>query len=302
MNPSQTLRFILLASIWGASFLFQRVAVPAFGPVVMVTLRVLLGAIFMAGLCATLKAPLNLKANWKHYLFIGFFNVALPFFLFAYAAQTVNASILSILNATAAIWAAVISAIWYRKAPKLKALFGLILGIVGVVVLATSKPDHAATATHLFEANLGLLAGTLAGLCYAISSLYTREVPQMEPMATANGTLWVGALMLMPLVPFNPIHHAPDIWAIGALLGVGILSSGIAFYLYYGLIREMGAAKTMSIAYAIPVFGVLWGVLLLKEPFTLISILAGVCVLVAVALITDYNPLLMFKKAQNAAT
>jgi drug/metabolite transporter (DMT)-like permease len=293
---SQFLRFLALSAIWGASFLFQRISVPSFGPVVMVTLRVLLGAVFMFGLCSLMKTPLNLKENWKHYAIIGFLNVALPFMLFGYAAQNVNASVMSILNATAAIWAAIITAVWTRQWPHYKMIAGLILGIAGVTVLAqTGTQVHGAALSDKAQI-LGILAGVLAGFSYALASVYTRYATKVDVMATAHGTLWLATLMLLPLVPFNPVHHVPGWVAWVSMTALGLVCSGLAFYLYFGLIKDLGAAKSMSVTYMIPVFGVFWGVVILHEPFGPLTLLAGAAILSAVALITGLNPMILFKK------
>jgi drug/metabolite transporter (DMT)-like permease len=295
---SQFLRFIALSAIWGASFLFQRISVPSLGPVIMVTLRVFLGAIFMLGVCGVMKIPFNLKANWRHYVIIGFLNVALPFMLFGYAAQNVNASVMSILNATAAIWAAAITAVWTRKWPSSKMVVGLILGILGVVVLAQSNQDISPASSSAQNQIMSILAGVGAGFCYAMASVYTRFANKVNATATAHGTLWFGFLMLLPLVPFNPIHHAPDLIAVVSVMALGLLCSGLAFYLFFGLVKDLGATKSMSVAYMIPVFGVFWGVVILHEPFGVMTVMAGLSILAAVALITGFNPMVLFKKSE----
>lgn len=254
----------------------------------------------MLGLCGVMKIPFNLKANWKHYAIIGFFNVALPFTLFGYAAQSVNASVMSILNATAAIWATVLTAIWTRQWPTVKMVIGLMLGILGVIVLAHTG-HQIGQATKAEPAHfLGIAAGIGAGFCYGLASVYTRYASKVDPMATAHGTLWLGALMLLPFVPISPIHHAPDALAVVSVLALGLLCSGLAFYLFFGLIKDLGAAKSMSVAYMIPVFGVFWGVVILHESFGILSLLAGASILSAVALITDFNPMILFKKSVTA--
>src|SRR5476651_1976465 len=119
MSASNLLRLFILASIWGSSFLFMRIAAPSLGPAVMIEYRLLFAAVFLLIVGALLKKPLNLRENWKHYLILSFFNSGLPFLLFAYAAGTLSASLLSVLNATAPIWGALTSAAWSRQMVKI---------------------------------------------------------------------------------------------------------------------------------------------------------------------------------------
>ncbi len=104
MNVFQGFLLLLLASLWGASFLFMRISVPALGPAVLILGRVLSAAIFLFIVAKLFKRAKPEFRYWKHFLTLGFLNSAFPFFMYAYAAQTLTASLLSILNATAPIW------------------------------------------------------------------------------------------------------------------------------------------------------------------------------------------------------
>lgn len=104
MSTANLFRLILLAAIWGGSFLFMRIAAPVLGPGVLIEYRVLFAALFLAAIALLLKKPLGWREHWKHYLVLGIFNAALPFLLFAWAARTLSASVLSVLNATAPMW------------------------------------------------------------------------------------------------------------------------------------------------------------------------------------------------------
>jgi len=114
MSTASLIQLFLLAAIWGASFLFMRATVPVFGPAWLIEARVLLGALLLWGVARWLRQPLVWKGQGRHYAVLGLFNTALPFLLFAYAARTLPASILSILNATGPIWGALIAALWQR--------------------------------------------------------------------------------------------------------------------------------------------------------------------------------------------
>ena len=135
MNTANLLRLISLAAIWGGSFLFMRISAPTLGPAVLIEFRVLLAALFLAVVGFVLKKRLQLREHWKHYFILGFFNSALPFLLFAFGARTLTASVLSVLNATAPMWGALVGALWKRQPISARTALGLVLGTVGVALL-----------------------------------------------------------------------------------------------------------------------------------------------------------------------
>ncbi|MEK9951956.1 MAG: DMT family transporter, partial [Curvibacter sp.] len=135
MSTTSLIQLLLLAAIWGSSFLFMRMAVPVLGPAWLIEARVLLGALLLWGVARALRQPLVWKGQGRHYAVLGLFNTALPFLLFAYAARTLPASILSILNATGPIWGALIAALWQRTPLRPRAALGMLLGVAGVSIL-----------------------------------------------------------------------------------------------------------------------------------------------------------------------
>ena len=117
MGAASFIRLVVLSAIWGGSFLFLRIAAPVFGPVVLAELRAAFAALFLLIVGWMLRRPLDASKHWKHFLILGLFNSALPFLLFSFAARTLSASVMSILNATAPIWGAIIGALWMRQPP-----------------------------------------------------------------------------------------------------------------------------------------------------------------------------------------
>ena len=128
MNTASLIRLVALAAIWGASFLLLRIAAPVLGPAVLIEGRLLFAALFLFAVALALGKRLDVRRHWRHYLVIGLLNSALPFLLLAFAAQTLSASLLSILNATAPIWGAVVAASWAGTGLKLREASGLALG------------------------------------------------------------------------------------------------------------------------------------------------------------------------------
>lgn len=285
MNTANLLRLFSLAAIWGGSFLFMRIAAPVLGPAVLIEFRVLLAALFLALVGLVLNKRLHLRAHWKHYFILGFFNSALPFLLFAFAARTLSASVLSVLNATAPMWSALLGAAWTRRAIAPRTLLGLVLGTVGVALLVGF--DHVASRDG---AGIAIGAALLAALSYGVASLYARSAPSVDAFANAHGTMWTSALMVLPVLPFFPASGSPTIGIAAAVLALGVLCSGIAYLLYFRLIEEVGTTSALTVTFLNPLFGILWGTLFLGEIIGWYTVAGSAIVLVGTALVTGFTP------------
>ena len=285
MNTANFLRLLLLAAIWGGSFLFMRISAPVLGPAVLIEYRVLFAALFLAAVGLVLRKRLDLRAHWKHYLMLGFFNSALPFLLFAYGARTLTASVLSVLNATAPMWGALLGALWARQGIGARTGLGLLLGTAGVAMLVGF--DDVST---LPGAGLAIAAALAAALCYGIASIYAKSAKSVEPFANAHGTMWAAALFVLPALPFfpAPASPTPGVWA--AVLALGVLCSGIAYLIYFRLIAEVGPTSALTVTFLNPVFGILWGALFLGETVGWHTLAGSATVLVGTALVTGFVP------------
>jgi drug/metabolite transporter (DMT)-like permease len=297
MNTANLIRLVTLAAIWGGSFLFMRISAPVLGPAVLIEFRVLLAALFLLLVGLVLKkraAPLNLREHWKHYLILGFFNSALPFLLFAYGARTLSASVLSVLNATAPMWGAIIGAVWGRQPIKATTLAGIVLGTVGVALLVgfdkmTAQPGAA----------IAVVAALAAAFCYSVASTYARSAKTVAPFANAHGSMWASALFVLPALPFFPASGQPTIGVLGAVVALGVLCSGIAYLLYFRLIEEIGPTSALTVTFLNPVFGILWGALFLGEVVGWYTVAGAAIVLTGTALVTGFVP--RFGRAPQAA-
>ena len=285
MNTANMLRLVLLAAIWGSSFLFMRIAAPVLGPAVLIEYRVGFAAVFLAIVGVILRKSLNVRAHWKHFLILGFFNSALPFLLFAYAASTLSASVLSVLNATAPMWGALIGALWSRQAISGRSALGLILGTAGVALLVgfdqvTSRPG----------AGIAIAAALVAAVSYSIASAYAKTAKSVEPFANAHGSMWAATLLVIPVLPFFPAPAEPTIGIMGAALALGILCSGIAYILYFKLIQDVGPTSALTVTFLNPLFGILWGALFLGEVVGWHTVLGAAIVITGTALVTGFRP------------
>ena len=295
MTLPSLVRLLALSAIWGASFLFMRMAAPVLGPVLLIACRVTFAALFLAVVGAMLRKPLDLRRNAVHYLVLGLFNSALPFLLFAFAARTLSASLLSILNATAPIWGAVIGAAWTRTALPARSLLGLALGVAGVALLVGFDPD-----TLREGAPLAIGLALAASLSYGVATNYARSARKVEPFANAHGSMWAATLLVAPALPFAPASALPTPTIALAVLALGVVCSGIAYLLYFRLIADIGAASALTVTFLVPVFGVLWGHLILAEPLGWNTLAGALVVLVGTALVTGFSVATLARPAAAA--
>ena len=296
MGLRSFLQLLFLAALWGGSFLFMRMAAPVIGPAILIEFRLLFAALFLLVVALLLKRKLHTAKHWKHYAILGWFNSALPFLLFAYAAQTISASLLSILNATAPIWGTVLIALRFKKAITLKNTAGLILGIAGVALLVGFDPNLLVPGS-----DIAVMAAIGAAFSYGIASCYAQGAKSVEPFANAHGSMWAATILLIPLLPLFPAQSTTDTTIITSIILLGVLCTGVAYLLYFRLIADVGAPSALTVTYLVPVFGVLWGNLFLDEPIGWHTLLGGGIILTGTALVTGFSPrtLLNRKDTEN---
>lgn len=283
MNPASALRLTFLAALWGGSFLFLRLGVPSFGAGWIIELRVLIAFAFLLLVGRWLGRRIDWLPNWRHYTLMGLFNSGAPFLLFAYAAKTLPASMLSVFNSTAPIWGALLGLIFLRIPVSRSAAVGLVIGVVGVAVLTlgggASLPPGSAWP---------IAAAALAPVCYAIASALARRAPASAGGAFENaaGSMGASSLLVLPMCVLLPMNVSPDGIAWGSALALGILCTGIAYLLYFRLITDVGPMKALSVTFLIPIFGTLWGVLFLGEALTRELLIGGLLILTGTLLTT----------------
>ncbi len=268
------IELLFLAAIWGASFLFLRIAVPAFGPVPLIALRVSIATLVLLPVLRTAAARSTFRRKLWPLLVVGFTNSALPFTLFAAAALHLGAGFESILNATTPLWAAVLGATLFGASISRAQVVGLGVGLLGVVVLVGKQPGIA----HSAE-SWAVAAALLAPVSYGYAAHYARRhLAGVDPVITAFGSQFTAAALLaLPAVIIWPAHAVQaGVWA--AVVALGLLCTGLAYVLYFRLVARVGAAHAASVTFVIPVFGMLWGALFLREAITG-SMLAGCAVI-----------------------
>ena len=282
MKPRDLLDLLLLAALWGASFLFMRIAAPHFGAVPLIEVRVALAALFLLPWLAWKRSGKELRAKALPIFVIGVTNSALPFSLFAYATLSVTAGLASILNATAPLFGALVAYVWLRDKLSAVRIAGLAIGFSGVVMLvwgqASFRPGGSGYAI------VGALA---ASLLYGISANYAkRRLAGVDPLAIATGSQVAAALVLLPpAIAWWPAQ-VPEASSWLAVIALAVACTGIAYILYFRLIAHVGPAKAIAVTFLVPAFGVLWGMLFLDETLTPGMVLGCAVILFGTALST----------------
>jgi drug/metabolite transporter (DMT)-like permease len=275
---------VLLAALWGASYTFIRVAVPAFGPFALMGLRVALAASILALYAAVLACGMpKLRSRWREFLIVGATNSAIPFSLIAAAEIELTASLAAILNSTTVLFAAAVAAVWIGEALTMKKVFGLVIGFVGVAVLVGWDPVPLSGIVLL---SVGAMLA--ASLSYAIGGVYVkRTFAGVPPLAMAIGQQAGAATLLLPLAAATFPEEAPPLPAALSALALTVLSTAVAYLLYFRLIENVGPTKTLTVTFLIPVFGLLFGVVLLGEPVGVGTLVGFGIILYSVALVTE---------------
>ena len=264
MRPQDAARLVALGAMWGASYLFMRVAVPHLGPAWMIELRVLLAGALLLGFMFIARRESNWRAHWRAWVFVAIVGTAIPFLLIAEALRTIDASTAAILNALVPLFTTVIAAMWIRDPITPAKSAGIVLSIAGTAVLMGWTPQPM-TSKELLAASMSVGATMLYGINIVFSRVRLREA---APIATSAYTLLFAAIVLLPFTPLDrDLASVPTVaWL--ALLGLAVVSTTVAFIYYYRLIADIGPVEASTVTLLVPVFGMLWGVLFLGEPLT----------------------------------
>lgn len=285
------LSLFTLAALWGGSFLFVRIAANPLGPAVLIETRVAFAALTLLVVSFFLKKSLHFMSNIKHFLILGLFNSALPFLLFAYSAQILNVSTLAILNSTAPIWGAIIGAVWTRTWLTKEVVFGLVLGMIGVSVLVGWEAINVGD-----EAIIPMIAALMGAFSYGVATNYAKNAPSVEPFNNAHGSMWASVILVLPLVPFMPVREVVSVDIVFAVFALGAVCTGLAYLLYFRLIKELGASSALTVTFIIPVFGILWGYLFLGETVGINAIIGTVLVVTGTMFVTGFYTKLLPRK------
>ena len=272
--------FVLLAAIWGASFMFMRVAAREMGAIPAAGLRVSIAALFLLPILLFKGLGGALRTHWKLTFAVGVINSAIPFVCFTYALLSITTGLSAILNATVPLFGALIAWLWLKDRPNGSRIVGLAVGFIGVAMLAWDKASFTPDASGA-SSGWAVLACLLACLCYGTAaSVAKRYMGGLPSLVSATGSQLGAALSLIPLTLWFWPAHMPSLQAWAAVLVLGVVCTGFAYILYFRLIERAGPARALSVTFALPAFAVFYGALLLGETITPWMV---VCALVIIA-------------------
>ena len=284
MSRAAWIRLVLLAGIWGCSFLFIKVALEAMAPAQVVLGRMVFGALVLLVVMAARRQPLPRQPGvWGHFLAVSLFGNVLPFLLFAWGEQRISSSRAGVLNATTPLCTLLCAILLLPdERPTANRIAGLIIGFAGVILLVAPWSDAS-------DADLaGQIACLVAAACYGVSFTYTRRflsVIDLPAGVLAAGQLAAGAAVLLVASPFvasQPVHLT---WRASlSVLALGALGTGIAYLIFHGLVRDAGATSASMVTYLIPVTAVILGVVVLGESVSWNLFAGAAVIIVGVAL------------------
>jgi drug/metabolite transporter (DMT)-like permease len=264
LRPHDYARLVALGAMWGASYLFMRIAVPHLGPALMIELRVVIAGLLLLAFMFMSGRGSDLRRHWRAWLFIAVVGTAVPFMLIAEALRTIDASTAAILNALVPLFTTIVAAIWIHDRITPAKSAGIVLSIAGTAVLVGWAPQPM-SAKELLAASMSVAATILYGINIVFSRVNLREA---TPAATSAYTLLLAGMVLLPFTPLDR-NLAVVPWSTWmALLGLAVVSTTVAFIYYYRLIADIGPVKASTVTLLVPVFGMIWGVIFLGEPLT----------------------------------
>ncbi|TPV59027.1 DMT family transporter [Aestuariibacter sp. GS-14] len=270
---------LLLGAIWGASFMFMRVAAPEFGIFTLVELRTLLATLVFMPFLLGQTARVMLVTYWRPMAVLGLINTGIPFVLFNYASLHLQSGVLAILNATAPMFGALIAMLWLNDRMTRAGVVGLALGFVGVVLISFEKAVGANLSVVPILAVLG------ATCCYGIGAcLLKKALSGVKPVVIAGGSQAWASLLLFPLLllDFPSVMPSGIAWANALALALG--GTGIAYLLYFYIIATAGPARAIMVGYLVPLFGIVWGLLFLGERLSVLDFSGGGLILLGISL------------------
>jgi len=272
----------MLAAVWGASFMFMRLASPEFGPISLIAVRLFISAMVLLPILLQRREISLVLANWHKFLWTGLATTALPFTLFSYVTLSLTAGNTSLLNATVPMFSASIAWFWLKEKLTVFGIAGLIMGFLGVFILAS--PEGMGAGFILLPVLAALFAATLYGYGSCFSRLYMQDFSSMT--VTAGSQLFA-ALFMLPFGIFFWPEASPSSASWLSAIALGIFCTALSLTFFFHLLKQIGVANTVSVAYLIPVFGILWGYIFLDETVTSTMLIGGVGIFIGIALTTS---------------
>lgn len=288
--------FVLLALLWGSSFLFMREGAHAFGPIPTAWVRITLAALMLSPVLMWRGEVPTLARHWRPAFSSGLINAGIPFACYAYALMHISTGMSSILNATTPLFGALIAWAWLGDKLNLSRAIGLALGFMGVALLATDVPGGVSFKDG--GSGLAVIVCLVATFCYGVAGSFTKRYLQtVPPLVTTTGSLWGASLGLFIPALFTWPVDTPPLQAWLALVLAGLLCTAWAYVLYFRLMARTGPARAMTVTYLTPVFANFFGVVFLDEIVTPWMMGCGLVIVLGTALASG---LLQLKRMPDA--
>jgi len=288
MNKTQAALLVLISAIWGGSFIFMRVLSPIYGPVYTSSLRLLSASFFLYSYYLIKHIKVEWKSNIKWFLIIGLLNSAIPFTLYAFAALYLPANLSVILNSTSPMFGLLFGVLIIHEKITGKKIMGLVLGTLGVIIITSVTFDEIDIYVIL-SIGACVLAASLYGLSGALIKKYASNIPSNQLVL---GSMFLGGLVLLPFGLLSPITGTITIISILMMITFGVIGTAVTYLIYFALIRDLGPVKALMTTYVMPVFGIVWSILFLRETLRLESILGLIIILSGIYLITSKRKVL----------
>lgn len=285
MKASDFAELLLLGAIWGASFIMMKEAVPAFGVFALVELRALGAILCLLPLVLIKRQGDDLIKHWPKLLLVGVINTAIPFCLFNYALLHLDAGLAAILNATAPMFGVLIAYLYLKESIGWLGIAGIGLGFAGVIVISL---EQSAMQNQGLSSLLPVLAALGATFCYGVAaSFLKRYLSGAKPFAIAAGSQIFTAIVLAPLAIYHLPSEMPSASAWVSALTLAFLCTGVAYVMYFDLISKIGASRSMTVGYLVPLFGIFWGLVILGETLSFTALAGGSLILLGVMMATN---------------
>jgi drug/metabolite transporter (DMT)-like permease len=297
VRPRHVVELGVLSLLWGAAYLFTRSAVPEFGPVTLIALRMGIAAVLLLPVLAMRGGLPVLRRHAALFALQGTAFTALSFVLIAWSALTLSAGLTAVLNATAPMFGAIVAWLWLGERIGGWRRVGLLVGIAGVTVLLWGRMSLRMDASTM-AVGWAVLAGLGSSLIWGVSANFARvRMSGIDPLAMTVGTMLAAALALAPLAWAEwqgawgePRVSLPGLRAWAEAVFLGVASSGLGMLMYFRLLREVGTVPTMSVTFLNPVVAIVSGALYLGEAITLQTVAGSAVVLAGTALAVGLLP------------
>ena len=282
MKIQDFLELLLLGAIWGASFMLIKWSAPELGIFALVEVRAIGATLMLIPFVYLKRQQADLFTYWPHLLLVGLLNTAVPFCLFNYSLLHIEAGLAAILNGTAPMFGMLVAFLYLKEKISWLGLVGVLLGFAGVVLISYAQAINANASV------VPVLAILLATLCYGVTACYLKKyLSHAKPFAIAGGSQFFAAIVLLPFALMNLPQSIPSPTAIASALVLAFACTGLAYVLYFDLIAKIGVSRALTVGYLVPLFGVIWGYVVLNETLTIRELAGGALIILGVMLATN---------------